>query len=331
MGDPNSQLPDQAIADLAKLQGLTPKQMDEPNTKWEKELIDNLMTWVSDSNDKIANYFKKNLDTFKKLAKEYPKLFAAPQGVPVYRGTNISKATAIKLLKSSKKLVIERVLSRPFLIFPKVKYNPNRTSQSWTLDPKIAFSFGKSEHFGKDQKTRAVLAGKTDSNFLFSPKLLAAVYRQDEKEVIRVARQGNFTVFIDLDTIEAFQLFHHIPAAKPFYEGIVTNYNKFVEKAWATVDQVAKGKSKPPRKWWLQSLLKVRDHTGMFDEWSPTKDGIPTTSSKIKTIDQLLSARRYITAYRKDVSGSDNAPWIRFDLDLEYSKATKQFLKSVGK
>jgi len=328
MGDSNSKLPEKAIVDLAKLQGLTPKQMDEPNTEWEEQLIANLLSWVDSSTDKVANYFKSNLDTFKKLAKEYPQLFAAPQDVPVYRGTNISNATVIKLLKGSKKFKIVKMQSKPMIIFTGVKYKPNRTGQSWTLDPKVAFTFGGSEYFGRNQKTKAVLAGTTDSSFIFSPKLMTALYGKSEQEIVRVAKQGTFTVYINPTELDMFQLFHHLPAAKPFYESVVINYNKFVEKAWATAEQVAKGKSKPPRKWWLQSLLQVRRNDGMYDEWSPTKDGIPTGSPEIKTIDQLLSARRYLTAYRKDVSGS---PWIRFDLDLEYSKATKQFLKSVSK
>lgn len=328
MGDPDSELPLSAIRDLAKLQGLAPKQMDEPNTKWEKQLVANLLSWVDSSTDKVANYFRSNLDAFKKLAKEYPKIFAAPQDVAVYRGTNISHATVIKLLKGTKKFKIVKIQSTPMLVLQGVKYNPNRISQSWTLNPKIAFKFGESEYFGRNKKIKAILVGKSDSSFIFSPKLTAALYIEDEKEIVRVAKQGTFTVYLNMNELYITELLHHLPAAKPFYEDIVADYNKFVEKAWATVNQVAKSKTSPPREWWLKNLLQVKLDNGMLDDWSPTKDGIPTTSSKIKTIDQLLSAPRHLTAYTKDVSGT---PWIRFDTNLEYSKASKRFLKSVGK
>ena len=330
MGD-EEQLPSGIIARLAKLQGLNPKQMDEPNTKWEKELASNLETWVGSSTNKVAKYFKNNLDTFNKLAKEYPQMFMSPRGVPVYRGTKIRVITVQKLLKAANKFEIKRIGSdsKLFLVLKGVKYKPNRPSQSWTLDPKIAYSFS-----GLDVGAiPSVLVGKTDSSFIFSPKLTAAFYGKEEKEVVRVAGEGLFDVYIPFRSLGSMMILHNLPSASPYFQPIVDKYVEFVNTSNQAVSKVLEKQGKlsvAHRNKLLAAMMHVKKGNKYHAEpFNPKKDGFPVSTSNIKTIDQLINipSRLFSVRYKPNTT---SMPKI-FDLELEYIKASNAFTKDLAK
>lgn len=328
MGD-KSELPSGIIMRLAKLQGLSPKLMDEPNTKWEKELASNLDTWVKSSTDKVAKYFKNNLDTFNKLAKEYPQIFMTPRGVPVYRGTKINFDTVKKLLKATNKFAIEKIGTEYFIVLKGVKYKPNRPSQSWSLDPRIAYTFT-----GIDiGRVPAVLVGKTDSSFIFSPELTAAFFGKEEKEVVRVAEEGFFNVYLPVNSLNYRMVLHNLPSAKPYFQQVLDDYVEFVNTSNQAVSRVLEKQGKLSVKN-RNNLLKIMVHMKKgkkfyADPFNPKTDKFPISTSGLKTIDQLINSPSRLFSVRYNTN-PNSMPKI-FDLDLEYSKAGKRFFKSIGK
>jgi hypothetical protein len=330
MGD-EDELPSGIIAKLAKLQGLNPKQMDEPNTKWEKELASNLETWVRFSSNKVANYFKNNLDTFKKLAKEYPKIFTPPQGVPVYRGTKLNRVKTIeKLLKAAKKFEVATVGSARFLVLRGISYKPNRPSQSWTMDPNVAYRF-----IGLgDDSTPVVLVGKTDSSFIFSSELTAAFYgKNNEKEVIRVGMEGKFDVYIPIKQLGFNMVLHNLPSAKPYFQPVVDKYVEFVNTSNQAVSKVLEKQGKlsvANRNKLLAAMMRVKKVKKYYaDPFNPKKDKFPVSTSNIKTIDQLINipSRLFSVRYKPNTTSMPKM----FDLELEYMKASNAFIKDLGK
>jgi len=220
--------------ELVRAQGAKfPKGADvaEPNTDWEDDLYNKITQWLNASEDQEAKYFKKNKALFDQLAKEFPMLLQPPIGEIAYRGTSIKKDSLENAFKT-KKYTVERIAGRDVFHFKNLQYSPNREAQSWTLDPKKAFSFqGKTGHW--TDSVAVVYATKVNKDFIFNPLLLKILWGVDEKETVRIAKAGTFEAYVDWSVsvnsweMEPNELFiHKIKKIQPYFAGMVNAYNK---------------------------------------------------------------------------------------------------------
>ena len=205
----------------------------EPNTKWEDDLYIKITDWLNQSDDATAKYFKENKALFDQLAKEFPTLLQPPIGEIAYRGTSIKKDSLENAFKT-KKYTAERVAGRDVFHFKNLQYSPIRDAQSWTLNPKKAFSFeGRSFWEGGKDYIPVVYITKVNKDFIFNPLLLKILWNADEKETIRIAKAGTFEAYVDWSVsvnswrMEPNELFiHKIKKTQPYFAGMVDAYNK---------------------------------------------------------------------------------------------------------
>ena len=222
---------------IAKAQGVRlPKDGSEaePNTKWEDDLYDKINDWINASDNIVAKYFKKNKALFDQLAKEFPTVLQPPIGEIAYRGTSIKKDSLENAFKT-KKCTIEKIAGREVFHFKNLQYAPNRDAQSWTLNPRKAFTFeGMSVWAGEtDHVVPVVYITKVDKDFIFNPLLLKIIFGMNESETVRIAGKDTFdavvdwTVSINRWNMEPEELFvHRLKKAQPYFTGMVDAYNK---------------------------------------------------------------------------------------------------------
>lgn len=219
--------------DFVKLQK-APSKPIEINTKWENELWWTIKQWVGSSETKTANYFKKNKELLKTLAKEFPALLQPPIGKMAYRGTSI-KTDSLRNAFLKKQYNVITVGGREVFHFKNLKYKPARASQSWTVDPKTAFKFeGRRNNV---DSVHVVYATKVNNDFILSPQLMNIVFNGQESEVVRVAGEGTFEAFVDSYVFEAawhflpkYNFIHKLSKAKPFFKLLIDKYNKLAAK-----------------------------------------------------------------------------------------------------
>ena len=244
---------------IAKLQK-APAEPEELDTSWEDNLYFKLKTWVSSSGTDVANYFTKNKELLQTLAKEFPSVLQPPIGKIAYRGTSI-KINSLKNAFIKKQYTIVKVGGKEVFRFKNLEYNPNRKSQSWTVDPKIAFKFeGRANN---EDSIHVVYATKVNNDFIFSSELLNIIFdaSENEKEVVRVGGKGTFEAFVDskvfLNTwkLEPKDNFvHKLENAAPFFEPLVDKYNKLAAK-----DNKRFGEEMIPPVRSVDDIIKVAD------------------------------------------------------------------------
>ena len=244
---------------IAKLQK-APAKPEELDTSWEDNLYFKLKTWVSSSGTDVANYFTKNKELLQTLAKEFPSVLQPPIGKIAYRGTSI-KINSLKNAFIKKQYTIVKVGGKEVFRFKNLEYNPNRKSQSWTVDPKIAFKFeGRANN---EDSIHVVYATKVNNDFIFSSELLNIIFdaNENEKEVVRVGGKGTFEAFVDskvfLNTwkLEPKDNFvHKLENAAPFFEPLVDKYNKLAAK-----DNKRFGEEMIPPVRSVDDIIKVAD------------------------------------------------------------------------
>ena len=244
---------------IAKLQK-APAEPEELDTSWEDNLYFKLKTWVSSSGIDVANYFAKNKELLQTLAKEFPSVLQPPIGKIAYRGTSI-KINSLKNAFIKKQYTIVKVCGKEVFRFKNLEYNPNRKSQSWTVDPKIAFKFeGRANN---EDSIHVVYATKVNNDFIFSSELLNIIFdaSENEKEVVRVGGKGTFEAFVDskvfLNTwkLEPKDNFvHKLENAAPFFEPLVDKYNKLAAK-----DNKRFGEEMIPPVRSVDDIIKVAD------------------------------------------------------------------------
>ena len=244
---------------IAKLQK-APAEPEELDTSWEDNLYFKLKTWVSSSGTDVANYFTKNKELLQTLAKEFPSVLQPPIGKIAYRGTSI-KINSLKNAFIKKQYTIVKVGGKEVFRFKNLEYNPNRKSQSWTVDPKIAFKFeGRANN---EDSIHVVYATKVNNDFIFSSELLNIIFdaSENEKEVVRVGGKGTFEAFVDskvfLNTwkLEPKDNFvHKLENAAPFFEPLVDKYNKLAAK-----DNKRFGEEMIPPVRSIDDIIKVAD------------------------------------------------------------------------
>ena len=244
---------------ITKLQK-APAEPEELDTSWEDNLYFKLKTWVSSSEIDVANYFTKNKELLQTLAKEFPSVLQPPIGKIAYRGTSI-KINSLKNAFIKKQYTIVKVGGKEVFRFKNLEYNPNRKSQSWTVDPKIAFKFeGRANN---EDSIHVVYATKVNNDFIFSSELLNIIFdaSENEKEVVRVGGKGTFEAFVDskvfLNTwkLEPKDNFvHKLENAAPFFEPLVDKYNKLAAK-----DNKRFGEEMIPPVRSVDDIIKVAD------------------------------------------------------------------------
>lgn len=217
---------------IAKAQGAN---ATEPNTEWEEDLSWKLNQWVNSSEDETAEYFRNNKSLLNKLAKEFPTLLQPPIGETVYRGTSITKASLESAFRK-KKFTVVRIGGREVFHFKNLQYSPNREAQSWTLNPKKAFSFQGRSGERRSDHVAVVYATKVNKDFIFNPLLLKIIFYLDEKETIRIAGKGTFEAFVDSSVIinpwnlePQDNFIHKLKDAQPYFNAMVNAYNKLVD------------------------------------------------------------------------------------------------------
>ena len=244
---------------ITKLQK-APAEPEELDTSWEDNLYFKLKTWVTSSGTDVANYFTKNKELLQTLAKEFPSVLQPPIGKIAYRGTSI-KINSLKNAFIKKQYTIVKVGGKEVFRFKNLEYNPNRKSQSWTVDPKIAFKFeGRANN---EDSIHVVYATKVNNDFIFSSELLNIIFdaSENEKEVVRVGGKGTFEAFVDskvfLNTwkLEPKDNFvHKLENAAPFFEPLVDKYNKLAAK-----DNKRFGEEMIPPVRSVDDIIKVAD------------------------------------------------------------------------
>ena len=244
---------------ITKLQK-APAEPEELDTSWEDNLYFKLKTWVNSSGTDVANYFTKNKELLQTLAKEFPSVLQPPIGKIAYRGTSI-KINSLKNAFIKKQYTIVKVGGKEVFRFKNLEYNPNRKSQSWTVDPKIAFKFeGRANN---EDSIHVVYATKVNNDFIFSSELLNIIFdaSENEKEVVRVGGKGTFEAFVDskvfLNTwkLEPKDNFvHKLENAAPFFEPLVDKYNKLAAK-----DNKRFGEEMIPPVRSVDDIIKVAD------------------------------------------------------------------------
>ena len=223
--------------DVAKIQGAkTPPGFTSPetNTKWEENLYYMVRNWASKSSDPTAKYFIANLDLLKRLAKEFPKLLMPPVGQTAYRGTDI-KIDSLKKAMLTKKYSVVNIGGKEAFYFKNLDYSPSRPAQSWTTNPKMAFTFSGT---GDQDYVQVVYKTKVnEKDFLFSPTLFNAIFFRKEDETVRIAKKGTFEAYVDAKVVmnnwylPRTKLFiHKLKSAEPYFQPLIDKYNRAVER-----------------------------------------------------------------------------------------------------
>jgi len=223
------------------------------------------------------------------LAKDFPSVLQPPIGKLAYRGTSI-KIDSLKNAFIKKQYEIVKVGGREAFHFKNLGYIPNRESQSWTIDPKVAFKFeGRANN---EDSVRVVYAIRVNKDFIFSPELMNIIYTGigQESETVRIGGEGIFEAFVDFSVFlntwkfepKAF-FTHKISKAKPFFKPMIDKYNK-----------------------------------------AAAKDNKRFPVSERERISPVSSIEDIITAY----DNTDDGP-IDFNFREEYSKSTRQFINLI--
>ncbi len=210
------------------------KAKPEDDTRWEDDLYRKLIYWINSPNGVLANYFRQNKDLISKLAKEFPALLMPPIGDLAYRGTRI-KIDSLERAFRTKKFEVAKIAGREVFHFKKLAYNPTRDSQSWSVNPKVAFGF--TGHTAK-KDVAVVYVTKVNKDFIFNPVLLNTLWKNQggagkEDEIIRIAEEGTFEAFVDTSVLHnswdlrfTENFIHRLPSAKPYFDTLLNNYNK---------------------------------------------------------------------------------------------------------
>lgn len=222
---------DKQVGNLKKLQGLPASVTNEPNTKWEFDLLKDIEDWVDKPNNKIAADFIKSRSDLSALAKEYPELIQAPVGKKAYRGSKIKVKSIVKALKAATDIKSVYLKSNQVIKFTNFPYSPLRNAQSWTTNIEVALEFAYNGYeYGLNSVRVVYQTVVDDKNWLFNPKLMNIVFSADggakEDETIRVAGAGTFTTYILTESLISKKILHLIPSAKPFFAEALAKYNK---------------------------------------------------------------------------------------------------------
>ena len=173
---------------IAKLQGAKPGS--EGDNPFEQRLYISIMNWLESINDNDLYKYKDKIDT---LVKQYPVVFkpTTPIGTTLYRGLGDLNKKLIKELRTSS-ITDWAKMKEDFWFYKKpINYKPRRHIQSWTDNIITAKDFGGD----------AVLITKQTKEFYFNKKVLAAIFSQNENEVIHFSNKYSSPVYIAIDEI----------------------------------------------------------------------------------------------------------------------------------
>ena len=213
---------------LMKLQtkALGIKTADEKDTAWEAKLYDTLSTWVRSSDNPTAKQLVKLKSDLDKLKKEFPPILQPPLGQLVYRGSKIKAESLIPTLRKSVSFNLVRLYGAQWVHLPKVPYSPYRPAQSWSTDKQLSSTFSNTIHLGSNKSIGVIYLSKITKDFIMNPAALAAIYGQDEREVIRIAKQGTFPALMECVDLIDLTMVHHFPKSKPFFDRELEVFNR---------------------------------------------------------------------------------------------------------
>jgi len=174
---------------IAKLQGAKPGS--EENNYYEQNLYQDIINWLNNADTDISKHQNK-INT---LAKQYPIIFKpiTPIGTPLYRGLEDINNKIIKELRNSS--INDWVKMKDYFWFYKkpIIYKPRKKIQSWTDKLNVAKSFSGD----------GILITKQTKEFYFNKKVLAAMFEDEEHEVIHFGNTYTSPVYIAIEE-EAF-------------------------------------------------------------------------------------------------------------------------------
>ena len=214
------------LSKIKKLQGLPARDTpNEPNTAWERRLMQDLENWIDTPSDKLAADFIKSRKDLTALGKEYPDLIQPPIGKKAYRGSRVKTKSILKTLRNATDAKVINLEGESVIKFTNFPYSPLRKAQSWSMDVSTALEFANHWTIHTPIVYETIV---DDTNWIFNPKLIAIMfgYTQSEKETIRVAGAGTFTAYIFTETLLSKKIMHLIPIAKPFFAEALRTYNK---------------------------------------------------------------------------------------------------------
>jgi len=176
----------------------------EPDTDFEKELIDALKQWTTGSPLDAAERLYPLHSMLKKAADKYPSVLrpTTPNGTLLYRGlglVNEKMQSQLKSIPKSKWKEIRLDYKTFWKCGKPVNYTPVSKIQSWSTSKSVATRFS-SEGF---------LITKQNDEFLFNPKLLQILYqgRVSEQETLHFGQSYKDSVYIHISDSLFFELY----------------------------------------------------------------------------------------------------------------------------
>ena len=214
---------------------------DIPHDETEKDTIEEakikkyLQNWVNNYSyhEELAN--EKEL--FKKLSKEYPKVFkpATEKGTLLYRGLRRLNQEMLKELAETTTLDdyvffnFEGVDYRRFVLLKKpINYRPRKEIQSWTDNIDSARSFAY----------QGFLVTKQDDDYFINKELLEIMYEANENEVIHFGTNYDSNIYFAMELDEFKKL---MPKLKGKEIDQVVSEEKLQFKEGGTMNKVKKG------------------------------------------------------------------------------------------
>jgi hypothetical protein len=166
----------------------------------ESSILRQLRNWTFSSDNSNEIYLRKNL--YKKLKKEYPKIFKPNFNGLVYRGLS-TFLSSIKFpknveLKDFVKIKRTSFYENDYYLYKlPIEFKERKNVASWTTSFKVA-----STKFGGD----VVLVTKIDDEFIMNPKLMNEIYGSSDKEdeVLHLGKEYTKNVYVmirDIDEI----------------------------------------------------------------------------------------------------------------------------------
>lgn len=190
------------------------------------EIDDIIIQWIDQKTspsklNNISNYLLSKKKDIQELAKINPEKYLSPVNQTCYRG--LEKV-------SDKNFVIDSIKRKKFeltkapgyegyidaLKIQNYPYIPSRNSQSWSIDPDVAWRFSESG---------LILETIIDDNFIMNPEYTSSINKKinrsgassglSEEEVIHLGKQyKNVFLYIDINSIEEDDILY--PYVKEF-------------------------------------------------------------------------------------------------------------------
>jgi len=165
---------------------------NEPNTKFEAELISSLKNWVSFSSDKTAKELYAKKELLKKASDYFPSILkpTTPNGTQIYRGlsrTMFSDEDFEKMKPDDFESPLIFGGKKYYKYIHPINYTPHREIQSWTVKLNIAKKFMSMGDY--------ILMSKQNNEYMFSQKLMHTLFGENEGEILHFGKKYSDDIF----------------------------------------------------------------------------------------------------------------------------------------